>query len=90
MPERTPGEGDLMNYQDKYYDLLKESNRVYDENIEFRRTIIDLHKTNSLLEENYESLEAELEDLKYQLKGKDKKRKLAERGLKVLPFPASQ
>lgn len=79
-----------MNYQDKYYDLLKESNRVYDENIEFRRTIIDLHKTNSALEENYESLETELENLKFKLKGGNKKQKLAERGLKVLPFPASQ
>jgi 5-bromo-4-chloroindolyl phosphate hydrolysis protein len=82
--------GVTVNYQDKYYDLLKESNRVYDENIEFRRTIIDLNKTNSALEENYESLETELENLKFKLKGGNKKRKLAERGLKVLPFPASQ
>ena len=79
-----------MNYEDKYYDLLKESDRVYNENIEFRKTVIDLRKTNSVLEENYESLEAELEGLKFQLKGKDKKRKVAKRGLKVIPFPENQ
>ena len=33
-----------MNYEDKYYDLLKESNRVYSENIEFRKIVIDLQK----------------------------------------------
>ncbi len=78
-----------MNFEDKYYDLLKESNRVYSENIEFRRIVIDLRKANITLAENYESLEAELMDLKIQSKYKNKHRKVAERGLKVIPFPVS-
>ena len=79
-----------MNYEDKYYDLLKESNRVYSENIEFRKIVIDLRKSNSVLEENYESLEAELKGMRFQLKNKNKKRKVAARGLKVIPFPVNQ
>ena len=79
-----------MNYEDKYYDLLKESNRVYCENIEFRRIVIDLRKSNSVLEENYESLEAELIGLKFKLKSRYKKLKVAKRGLKVIPFPVNQ
>ncbi len=79
-----------MNYEDKYYDLLKESNRVYSENIDFRRIVIDLRKSNSVLEENYESLEAELIGLKFKLKSRNKKRKVAKRGLKVIPFPVNR
>jgi predicted nuclease with TOPRIM domain len=89
-PHAGKGGGNFMNYEDKYYDLLKESNRVYSENIEFRRIVIDLRKSNSVLEENYESLEAELTGLKYKLKNRKKKRKVAERGLKIIPFPIKQ
>jgi hypothetical protein len=79
-----------MNYEDKYYDLLKESNRVYSENIEFRKIVIDLRNANSALAENNESLEAELMELKFQNKGKYKNRKVANRGLKVIPLPVSR
>jgi len=89
-PHTGKGGESFMNYEDKYYDLLKESNRVYSENIEFRRIVIDLRKSNSVLEENYESLEAELMGLKFKLKRKGKKRKVAKRGLKVIPFPVNQ
>jgi hypothetical protein len=79
-----------MNYEDKYYDLLKESNRVYSENIEFRRIVIDLRKTNSALEENNECLAAEVVELKLQSKNKYKNRKIARRGIKIIPFPVSR
>lgn len=79
-----------MNYEDKYYDLLKESNRVYSENIEFRRIVIDLRNANNALEANCESLEAELVELKFQTKGKYKNLKVANRGLKIIPFPVSR
>ncbi len=78
-----------MSFEDKYYDLLKESNRVYSENIEFRRTVIDLRKINKLLEENHETLEVELKGLKFQLMCKSKNRKVARGGLKIIPFPVS-
>ena len=79
-----------MNYEDKYYDLLKESNRVYSENIEFRRIVIDLRKANGALAENYESLETELMELKFQTTNKYKNRRVANRGLKIIPFPVSR
>jgi hypothetical protein len=79
-----------MNYEDKYYDLLKESNRVYSENIEFRKIVIELRNANNALEENYESLEAELLELKFQTKGKYKNQRVANRGLKIIPFPVSR
>jgi hypothetical protein len=78
--------GGGMNYEDKYYDLLKESNRVYSENIEFRRIVIDLRKTNSVLEENNETLEAEIVGLKILSKNKYKNRKVAKRGIKIIPL----